>query len=89
MDFLVLTTLKSLKFMWKSVVELLINQLFKLKISSIMDEESTLDKVDILKVDVEGHEFEVLKSFDFDKYQPALIITEDNFKDADKSVRSC
>lgn len=58
------------------------------KISSIMDEQSTLDKVDILKVDVEGHEFEVLKSFDFDKYQPALIITEDNFKDADKSVRT-
>lgn len=57
------------------------------KISTIMNEAKDLDKVDFLKIDVEGHELEVLKSFDFDKYRPTLIVTEDNFKDADKSVR--
>ena len=58
------------------------------KISSIMKEAQGLETVDLLKIDVEGHEFEVLKSFDFEKFHPRLIVTEDNFKDADKSVRS-
>ncbi len=58
------------------------------KISNIISEMSNLDKIDFLKIDVEGHELEVLKSFDFDKFHPMLIVTEDNFKDADKSVRN-
>ncbi|MBP9682970.1 MAG: FkbM family methyltransferase [Bacteriovorax sp.] len=57
------------------------------KISNIMNEAENLDHVDFLKIDVEGHEHEVLKSFDFVKFRPALIVTEDNFKDSDKSVR--
>lgn len=57
------------------------------KISSIMQEAQNLESVDLLKIDVEGHEFEVLKSFDFEKFHPRLIVTEDNFKDTDKSVR--
>lgn len=57
------------------------------KISNVMKEAAQLDHVDFLKIDVEGHELEVLKSFDFDKYRPRLIVTEDNFKDSDKSVR--
>lgn len=57
------------------------------KISSVMKEATNLERVDLLKIDVEGHELEVLKSFDFEKYKPRLIVTEDNFKDADKSVR--
>lgn len=56
-------------------------------ISSIMNEAHGLDKIDLLKIDVEGHESEVLKSFDFNKYRPTLIVTEDNFKDEDKRVR--
>jgi len=58
------------------------------KISHIIEEAKMFDKIDLLKIDVEGHEFEVLKSFDFERYQPTLIVTEDNFKDADKSVRN-
>jgi FkbM family methyltransferase len=57
------------------------------KLSSIMNEAVGLDHVDFLKIDVEGHEYEVLKSFDFEKFHPRLIVTEDNFKDADKKVR--
>lgn len=57
------------------------------KISSIMNESQNLTSVDLLKIDVEGHELEVLKNFDFKKYKPRLIVTEDNLKDADKSVR--
>lgn len=57
------------------------------KISSVMKEAQNLETVDFLKIDVEGHEFEVLQSFDFEKFKPRLIVTEDNFKDANKSVR--
>lgn len=57
------------------------------KISDVMTEAQGLDHVDLLKIDVEGHEFEVLKSFDFKKFHPRLIVTEDNFKDSNKSVR--
>ena len=57
------------------------------KISNVIEEAKNISKIDLLKIDVEGHEFDVLKSFDFDKYHPSLIITEDNFKDSDKSVR--
>jgi FkbM family methyltransferase len=57
------------------------------KLKTIMNESNIFASVDFLKVDVEGHELEVLKSFDFEKFQPKLIVTEDNFKDRDKSVR--
>ena len=57
------------------------------KISNVIEEAKNLNEIDLLKIDVEGHELDVLKSFDFKKYNPSLIITEDNFKDSDKSVR--
>jgi FkbM family methyltransferase len=34
------------------------------------------DKIDLLTVDVEGHDLMVLKSIDLQKYQPSLIIVE-------------
>lgn len=57
------------------------------KISSIINSKGELPKVNFLKVDVEGHELAALQGFDFKKYRPELIVTEDNFKDSDKSVR--
>lgn len=32
--------------------------------------------IDVLNIDVEGAELEILKSFDFDKYSPAIIVVE-------------
>jgi FkbM family methyltransferase len=37
---------------------------------------SRADKLDLLCVDVEGHEFQVLQSIDLDKYQPQVIVIE-------------
>ncbi len=34
-------------------------------------------KVDFLSLDVEGYEIEVMRGFDFKKYQPSLILIED------------
>lgn len=33
-------------------------------------------KIDLLSVDVEGHDFEVIKGLDFNKYRPKVIIIE-------------
>jgi hypothetical protein len=35
-----------------------------------------LSSIDILLLDVEGHEISVLESLDWDKYRPAVILTE-------------
>ena len=77
------------KFDYKSIMEtpkvdkIIIN----MGVGDAVSNAKNLDKVDLLKIDVEGHELDVLKSFDFEKYHPSLIITEDNFKDSNKSVR--
>ena len=34
--------------------------------------------IDLLSVDVEGHELEVLRGFDFERWQPLLILIEDH-----------
>lgn len=54
---------------------------------------TTLDKVlvearagaiDFLSIDVEGHEIEVMRGFDFEKYRPSLILIEDGVRNLDK-----
>ena len=37
-----------------------------------------VNKVDFISIDVEGHEFEILKNFDFKKYQPSIFVIEYN-----------
>lgn len=37
-----------------------------------------VDKVGFMSIDVEGHEFEVLNSFDLHKYEPHFIVAEYN-----------
>ena len=34
------------------------------------------EKINLISIDVEGHELEVLKSFDFEKYTPEMVIVE-------------
>lgn len=40
-----------------------------------------LDQIDFLSVDVEGHEIEVLRGLNFEKFKPALILIEDHLRD--------
>ena len=35
-------------------------------------------KIDFLTIDIEGHEFEVLKEFDFKKYKSSIVVIEYN-----------
>lgn len=40
-------------------------------------EETNIDKIDLLSIDVEGAELQVLLGFNISKYQPKLILLED------------
>jgi FkbM family methyltransferase len=42
--------------------------------------------VDLLDIDVEGHDFEVLISFDLSKYRPRLILIESHNPDPDRDI---
>lgn len=41
-------------------------------------------KIDFLSLDVEGHEIEVMRGLDFQKYQPSLVLIEDGVRDLSK-----
>ena len=43
-----------------------------------------ISKVDYLNIDVEGNEFKVISSFDFEKFQPKLISIEQNIYNSEK-----
>jgi FkbM family methyltransferase len=47
-------------------------------LDSILEEAEAPVPIDLLSVDVEGHEPEVLQGFDFARWQPRLILVEDH-----------
>ena len=57
------------------------------KLSSILEENDCPDRFDLLSVDVEGHELDVLKTMDFQRYNPTVVVIEDNSKGEDSRVR--
>ena len=47
------------------------------RLSTVLDETKYKNqKIDLLSVDVEGHDFEVITSLDFERYNPSLIVVE-------------
>ena len=42
-------------------------------------ERAKLDRIDFLTIDVEGHELQVLRGFDLDRWRPAFVIVERNY----------
>lgn len=46
--------------------------------------EGGAKRIDLMSVDVEGHELEVLSGFDFARWQPRLILLEDHVSSLDK-----
>jgi FkbM family methyltransferase len=47
-------------------------------LDSILDEAEAPSPIDLLSIDVEGHESEVLEGFDFKRWRPLLILIEDH-----------
>jgi FkbM family methyltransferase len=53
-------------------------------LNDILEEARAPRPIDLLSVDVEGHELEVLRGFDFARWQPRLILLEDHVTSLDK-----
>jgi hypothetical protein len=47
-------------------------------LDSILTEAEAPAPIDLLSIDVEGHELEVLSGFNFQRWQPLLILIEDH-----------
>ncbi len=53
-------------------------------LDSILMRPRRRHRFDFLSIDVEGHEIEVLRGFDFARWQPRLILLEDHVADLSK-----
>jgi FkbM family methyltransferase len=53
-------------------------------LDNILEEAGAPAKFEFLSIDVEGHELEVLRGFDFARWQPQLILLEDHVGDLSK-----
>lgn len=49
-------------------------------LNDLLTEHAAPDTIDYLSVDTEGSEFEILSTFDFDKFKVRVITVEHNFK---------
>jgi FkbM family methyltransferase len=43
-----------------------------------------VDRIDFLSLDVEGHEIEVMRGLDFEKFKPSLVLIEDGVRNLSK-----
>jgi len=59
------------------------------KLTTVLDENSVIKYFDVLVIDVEGYELNVLKSLDFNKYLPKLIIIELEDSHEDFQTNEC
>jgi hypothetical protein len=49
-------------------------------LDDILDEAEAPSPIDFLSIDVEGHEVEVLRGFEFARWRPRLIMIEDHVR---------
>jgi FkbM family methyltransferase len=52
-------------------------------LDDILSEARAPTPIDLLSVDVEGHEIEVLEGFDFERWRPRLVLIEDHIATLD------
>ena len=53
-------------------------------LDEVLTEGQAAKPIDLLSVDVEGHEIDVLRGFDFAQWKPRLILLEDHVSSLDK-----
>jgi FkbM family methyltransferase len=53
-------------------------------LDTVLKEGEAPRPIDLMSVDVEGHELEVLSGFDFERWKPRLILLEDHVSSLDK-----
>jgi len=60
-------------------------------LDDVLTQASAPSPIDLLSVDVEGHEMEVLQGFDFARWRPRLILVDDHVSSREKRwfLQSC
>jgi hypothetical protein len=53
-------------------------------LDSILEENNIEINFDLLSIDVEGHEIELFKGFDIQRWKPKLVVLEDHVTSQDK-----
>jgi hypothetical protein len=53
-------------------------------LDDVLSEGQATAPIDLMSVDVEGHELEVLSGFDFERWKPRLVLLEDHVSNLDK-----
>jgi FkbM family methyltransferase len=53
-------------------------------LDSILEENNIKESFDLLSIDVEGHEIELFKGFDIQRWKPKLVLLEDHVTTQDK-----
>ena len=53
-------------------------------LDDVLSEGQATVPIDLMSVDVEGHELEVLSGFDFERWKPRLVLLEDHVSNLDK-----
>lgn len=59
-----------------------------ISLNDLLDEHRAPLNIDYLSIDTEGSEFDILRDFDFDKYNISTITCEHNFTATRKEIRS-
>lgn len=57
-----------------------------ISLTSILDKHNAPQEFDLLSIDAEEHDYHVLRSLDFSKYKPQVIIIEDETYSFDESA---
>ena len=57
---------------------------FVMTLDDILVDAGAPISLDLLSIDVEGHELDVLRGFDIDKWRPRLLLLEDHVSDLTK-----
>ena len=60
----------------------------KQSLEDMLDKHGAPSKIDYLSIDTEGSEFDILKDFDFEKYDIKIITCEHNFTKSRKDIFS-
>ena len=53
-------------------------------LDDVLSEGRAVAPIDLMSVDVEGHELDVLRGFDFTRWKPRLVLLEDHVSSLDK-----
>lgn len=57
------------------------------RLDTVLEESGFDGPIDFVSIDVEGHELNVLKGFSIERWQPRIVIIEDNAVFQDREVR--